>query len=441
MHPDPRTPHDAHAAGHRDEPSHVPIRSSPGTGRNIAVFALVLAVALCAAFAWRHHRRAVARLDLEGEAAGAADAPPPVDVVRVGYADRTDVLDLPGEARAWYESTIYARVSGYIGKWSADIGAKVTRGQILAEIQTPELDDQLRAAQARVASDKSLVAVAEANAVFARSANARWASSPKGVVSLQAQEEKKAEFLSASAKLKAAQSQVDLDQAEVNRLEDLANFKMVRAPYDGVITTRRIDIGDLVTAGSTTGNTPLYDVVQSDKIRVFVDVPQAASAQIVTGMPAVANAHEQGAHKFVGKVARTSESIDSAARTLKVEVDIDNPDLAIKPGMYLDVSFRTDTAHPPLRIPAGALAFRSAGPQAAVVDSSGVVHFRDVAIARDLGSYVEIASGVADGDLVALNISNQIADGDKVQTHVEPATPGVAPAGSTPHVALSAQPR
>jgi RND family efflux transporter MFP subunit len=423
-----------------DDHHHVPVKSSPGTGRHVLVAVVALAIVLGAGFGWRHHHNATANVALSDQASEAAEAPALVDVVKVGYSDRTAALELPGEARAWYESTIYARVSGYIDKWSVDIGDKVKRGQVLAVIQTPELDDQLKSAEAKVAADKSLVSVAEANLNFAESSNKRWSTADKGVVSEQEKEEKKSEYLSASARLKAAQSQVQLDQSEVNRLSDLKSFQNVIAPYDGIITTRRIDIGDLVTAGSTSGNTPLYDIVKADKIRVFVDVPQAASADIMNGMPAVATSHTQNGRQFRGTVTRTSESIDPSARTLKVEVDIDNSNLALRPGMYLDVSFQTSTSNPPLKIPAGALTFRTGGPEAAVVDASGVVHFHSVTISRDLGNFVELSSGVAPGEMVALNISNQVADGDKVQPTIDNNTPP-PDSGSAAHVALSNQTR
>jgi len=426
-----------HHDNHHDE-HHVPVKASPGTGRNIMVGVIALVAVLAIGFVLRHHHNATASMDLANQVKESAEAPALVDVVRVGYSDRTAELELPGEARAWYESTIYARVSGYIDKWYKDIGDKVKEGEVLAVIQTPELDDQLNAAQARVAADKSLVTVAEANLNFAESSNKRWATADKGVVSEQEKEEKKAEYLSALAKLDAAKSQVKLDEAEVRRLSDLQTFQKVVAPYDGIITTRRIDRGDLVTAGSTTGNTPLFDIVKADKIRVFVEVPQAACLEIDNGMPAVAKSHLRGGRDFQGTVTRNSEAIDPAARTLKVEVDIDNADLALKPGMYLDVSFRTSTSNPPLKIPAGALTFRTGGPEAAVVDPDGVVHFKNVTISRDLGSFVELSSGVSSGELVAMNISNQVAEGDKVQPNIE--NDSNAPnARSAPHVALSNQ--
>jgi membrane fusion protein, multidrug efflux system len=440
LHPNPLQDRPGvHPDNHHDE-HHVPVNAVAGTGRNIMVGLVALAVVLGVGFVLRHRHNTVTSVELANRAQEAADAPALVDVVRVGYSDRTSDLELPGEARAWNESTIYARVSGYIEKWYKDIGDKVQEGETLALIQTPELEDQLNAAVAKVAADRSQVNVAESNLNFAESSNKRWATADKGVVSEQEKEEKKSDYLSAMARLEAAKSQVKLDEAEVKRLADLKSFQKVVAPYNGVITSRRIDIGDLVSAGSTSGNTPLFDIMKSDKIRVFVDVPQAASAEIVNGMPAVAKSHMRGGREFQGTVARTSESIDESARTLKVEVDIDNPDLALKPGMYLDVSFKTSTANPPLKIPAGALTFRTGGPEAAVVDPDGVVHFKTVTISRDLGNYVELSSGVSPGEMVALNISNQVADGDKVHANLENSSGTPAPDGhSAPHVALSTQ--
>ena len=218
---------------------------------------------------------------------------------------------------------------------------------------------------------------------------------------------------------------MQFDQADVNRLEALSEFKKVIAPFDGVITRRQIDIGDLVTAGSTSSTSPLYDIAQSDRIRVFVDVPQAASTQIHSGMRATATDREFPSRVFAGTVSRTSRSID-VAKTLKVEVDIDNQDLTLLPGMYLEVNFKLESTVPTLRVPASALNFRSGGPEVAVVDGAGKVEFRRVKIARDMGEYVEVASGISSGDKVALNISNQIADGDHVLS-TEVASPADEP--------------
>ena len=412
--------------------SHVPVIATPGTGRKIAVVVAVVAAALAVGFFIRYEHAKHAGIALADETSGAADAAPSIDVVRVEYASPNHLLALPGEARPWIESTLYARVNGYVAEWKRDIGDVVRKGDLLATIETPELDDQLTAAQAKLKATQAEVNVAQTNAEFAKTTYGRF-TAPGGIVSEYEHDQKKAEYDSAVAKLNAARAQVNLDEAEVERLSALARFKEVRAPFDGTVTDRRIDIGDLVTAGSTANTSPLFTLAQADKIRAFVDVPQSATPDIKVGMPAVATAREYAGRPFTGKVARTSRSIDTA-RTLKVEVDIDNQDLALLPGMYVEVSFQTSQAHPSLRIPASALNFRSGGPEAAVVDATGAVRFHDVTIARDMGEYVEIASGLSPGDRVALNISNQIAEGDRVSP-VESDTETPAPTRNTTRVA------
>ena len=404
--------------------SHVPVNAAPGMGRKIAIFVAIVAAGLAVGFFIRHQHAAHASAELSEQTVAGADAAPTVDVIRVEYASPNHLLALPGEARPWIDTTLYARVNGYVAEWKKDIGDVVHKGDLLATIETPELDDQLTATRAKLDATKAEVKVAETNAAFAKTTYGRF-SAPQGVVSEYEHDQKKAEYDSAVAKLNAAKAQVALDEADVQRLTELTKFKDVRAPFDGTITERRIDIGDLVTAGSTANTTSLFTIAQSDKIRVFVDVPQSASPDIKIGMPAVATAREYPGRAFTGKVARTSRAIDTA-RTLKVEVDIENQDLSLLPGMYVEVSFQTSQLRPALRIPASALNFRSGGPQAAVVDPNGTVHFHEVTIARDMGEYVEIGSGLTSGDRVALNISNQIADGDRVspvESDVENPTP------------------
>ena len=406
--------------------SHVPVNPPPGMGGRLTLFVILLAAALLVGFLFRAYVNHRAQASLASDTENRADAPPPVDVVKVAPAPPTHDLTLPGNAQAWYESTIYARVSGYVDHWTADIGDRVEKGQVLATIDTPELDDQLRAAQARVAADESEVKVAESNAAFAQTTNKRWQDSPKGVVSEQERDQKMAEYQSSIAKLTAAKSQVKLDQAEVNRLEALTTFKKVTAPYKGIITDRHIDVGDLVTAGSTSNTTPLYSIAQADRIRVYVNVPQSASGECHVGMPVTATAQQMPGRVFTGKVARTSNALDPAAKTLKVEVDFDNADLVLLPGIYMEVSFQTRESSPAIQIPASALSFRTGGPEVAIVDGSGRVQFHPVTISRDMGDSVELSTGVKAGDLVVLNISNQIASGDRVTPALENSSPSSA---------------
>jgi RND family efflux transporter MFP subunit len=405
---------------------HVPVSTAyaRGTGLGISVTAFILTAALIGAFYVVQKDKESKEAALTNETAAKAEEAPPVEVIKVDVAPPVQTLTLPGETRGWYNSTIYARVSGYVAKWIADIGDKVKKDQVLATIDTPELDSQLEAAQAQHKASEAEVTVREADMEFAKTTYERWQGSPKGVVSDQEREDKKARYAAAAAQLNAARARVALDQANMDRLAFLTSFKQVTAPYDGVITERRVDIGDLVTAGSTTNTTSLYGIAQAEKIRVFANVPQIVSADLKEGAVAQVTAGEYPNRIFQGKVTRTSKSIDRRARTLRVEVDLPNDDAALLPGMYVQVAFHlTPTSF--VQVPASALMFRTSGPQVALISDNGTVTFRDVTIARDNGSFVELASGLMAGDRVALNISNQIANGDRVTVKEQAKTAAV----------------
>ena len=381
-------PHDSNA--HKDEPrpdamNVEQIQAHPRaaktlskTGRQLRTFAALVAMALIVGFLVVHHLKASDQADLAAATKESSTASRAVDIVAAETAPSSVPLTLPGETAAWYDSVIYARVDGYVASWTANIGDHVQKGQILATIDTPDLDAQLAAAQAKLKAANALVE-------FTKSTFERWKNSPTGVVSQQEREAKKADYDNALA-------QAGLDQADVDRYMALTQFKQVTAPYDGTITERRIDIGNLVTAGSTSNTTSLYRIVQDDPIRVFVDVPQSAASDVKT------------------------DAINEQTRTLHVEVDIPNPDHALVSGMYVDVGFELPTEGL-VQIPAAALVFRSGGPQVAVVDKDNKVTFHKVTIVRDGGNAVEISSGVAVGNKIALNISSQIADGETVETH------------------------
>jgi RND family efflux transporter MFP subunit len=241
--------------------------------------------------------------------------------------------------------------------------------------------------------------VRRAEASLSKTTYERWRDSPQGVVSDQEREEKRADYDSANARLQSAQADVALDQARVNQYAALAQFKDVTAPYDGAITNRDIDIGNLVTAGSTSSTTPLYVMTQNDPIRIFVDVPQSAAADLMQGNTAVQVQTQGGTgREYTSKVTRTSQALNPQARTLRVEVDIPNADAQFVPGMYVQVAFGLP-AKGLVQVPAAALLFRARGPQVALVEPSGHITFRDVTIGRDDGSVVELGSGVAPGDL------------------------------------------
>jgi RND family efflux transporter MFP subunit len=341
-------------------------------------------------------------------------APPPVDVVIARPATAGQDLVLPGETSAWFETTIYARVNGYVAKWLVDIGDHVKKGQILAIIETPELDAELQAARAQLRSSQAQVGARKAEAEFSKTTNERWRDSPKGVVSEQERESKKADYESSEARLFAANAQVNLDKSKVDQYNALTEFKQVKAPFDGTITERKIDIGNLVTAGSGSTTTPLYRMAQTDPLRIFVDVPQSASGELMkAGVPAEIRATGAVGGVFSGTIARSAQSINAQARTMRVEVDMPNADHALVPGMYVNIAFHLP-ARGLVEAPAAALIFRASGTQVAQVDGGGKVRFKNVTIARDNGSLVELASGVQPGDKLVLNISSQIADGQTV---------------------------
>jgi RND family efflux transporter MFP subunit len=374
----------------------------------VAVVALALAFVAVSIDRYVKYRR-VARATEE-----AAAALPAVDVISAQPVGTVQRLVLPGQTAAWHTSTIYARVNGYVGKWFVDIGDAVHRGQVLALIETPDLDAQLAAARAQLRAGEAQELVRKAEVELSRTTFERWRDSPKGVVSEQEREEKRADYESAEARVKSAQADVALDQAHVDQYTALAQFKEVTAPYDGVITNRAIDIGNLVTAGSTSATTSLYVMTQNDPIRIFVDVPQSAAADLVDGGTVVQiQSGNAGGREYTAKLTRTSHAVDLQARTVRAEVDLPNASQQFVPGMYLKVAFAL-APKGLVQVPAAALLFRAAGPQVAQVDASGRISFRTVTIARDDGSVVELASGVSPGDHLALNLSSQIRAGEQV---------------------------
>jgi len=378
--------------------------------------AIAVAVVLLLAFLIVHFTKAHTEHALAHASRDAANSKPAVDVVIVhGASSGTGGLTLPGETAAWYESTIYARVSGYVAKWYVDIGDQVKSGQLLALIDTPELDAELLAAKAKLQVSQAQVKVRQADATFAASTYARWRDSPKGVVSEQERDDKKAGDSSALAQLDAARAQVNSDQADVDRLTAFEQFKHVTAPYAGTIVERRIDIGNLVTAGSSNSTTSLYRMVQDDPIRVFVDVPQSAAPDLMkVGVPAKIFTNDLSGQSIAGRITRTSDAIDPKARTFRAELDIPNPGRRLVPGFYVQVGFQLQNSGMS-QVPAAALVFSAGGPKVAVVNGDGTVRFQSVTIGRDDGDKVELSSGVSDGDRLVLNISNQIVAGEKVR--------------------------
>ena len=332
-------------------------------------------------------------------------------------------LVLPGTVQAEMESSVYAQVSGYVKRWLVDIGAPVKQGQLLAEIETPVIDQQLMQAQA--AQNQ-----AQANLNLALTTASRYNDLMKtNAVSKEDVDTQNAGVAVQQANLAAA-------QANVRGLEQMEAFKEVKAPFDGAVTARKIDVGDLVTATAAgtaaAGNAPsqsatpsqeLFRVAQTKTLRVYVNVPENYSDGIVPGLTATLEMASSPNQKVTGKLARTSQSIDPNSLTLLAEVDVPNPDGKLLPGGYAQVHFDITTQHPPLVIPGNALIFRAQGAQVGTVDpDTGVVHLKTIKIGRDFGTKLEVLEGLNESDSVILNPSDSLVDGAKVQvkTNAQP---------------------
>ena len=311
----------------------------------------------------------------------------------------TASLTLPAEAKAFVEAPIYARTSGYLKRYLVDIGSQVKEGDLLAEIDTPELNQELAQARAQLAQS-------EANLALARTTDARWTELLKSSsVSEQEAAEKKADLELKLATVEAA-------RANVRRLEDLQSFERVTAPFAGTITARGTDVGQLVTASS--GN-ELFRLAQTGTLRVFVRVPQAVAHGIAPGQMAELTIPEMPGRVFSAKVVRTSGAMSADSRTLLVELEVDNSRGEILAGTYVQVRLTEAKLDPALTLPSNVLLFRSEGPQVGVVGADGKVALRSITLGRDFGPTIEVLEGVSATDRVVLNPPDSLVGGTTVR--------------------------
>jgi RND family efflux transporter MFP subunit len=320
-----------------------------------------------------------------------------VRTVQVAAGGSGQTLSLPGTLQGFVQAPVAARAGGYLRRWTRDIGSRVRQGELLAEIETPELDQQL--SQAIAARQQTA-----ASLDLAKSSMLRWeALRKRDAVSQQELDERRSAYAQAQANLAAA-------DANVERLRQLEGFKRVVAPFSGVITKRNVDIGDLI---DTTGK-PLFLLSQTDPLRVYVNVPQAYAQLVKRGQTATVTQTELHGRTFRGEVARTAASIDAATRTMQVEVSLRNQDGALLPGAFVQV----DLALPPsgtVMVPFNALLFRGEGVRVAAVDAKGTVHIRPVRLGRNFGDSVEILEGLSGGERLVVNPADSLAEGDQVQ--------------------------
>ena len=333
---------------------------------------------------------------------------PTVSVTKAKAGAAAQELVLPGNVEAFIDTPIYARTNGYLKRWYADIGAKVKAGQLLAEIETPEVDDQLQQARADLAT-------AQANYELANRTATRWTElGASGIVSKQDLDQAQS---NAQARLAAVQSA----KFNVSRLEKMQSFKRIYAPFGGIITARNVDVGALIDAGGG-GGKAMFHIAAADRLRVYVQVPQAYSHEAVPGVPAELTLAEFPGRKFPAKLERTTQSIDRTTRSMLVEVVVDNRSGELLPGAYAQVHFKLPRSAPALVVPVNTLLFRPEGTQLAVVGPDQKVVLRTVALGRDFGTEVEVVSGLEAADAVILNPSDALTAGVQVRV-VKPPEP------------------
>ncbi|RKR38903.1 efflux RND transporter periplasmic adaptor subunit [Paraburkholderia sp. BL17N1] len=329
-----------------------------------------------------------------------------VSVVKPRPAPAVNELLLPGAVTPFAEASIYARTSGYLAHWNTDIGAQVKSGQVLATIEAPDLDAQLRQARADEAT-------AQANFDYAKTTAQRWQDMLKTQSVAQQDADSKVSDMEARRAMLASA------QANVAHLAELVSYEKITAPFDGVITARNVDVGALVTAGGTPGaagmSGELFHIQQNGVLRVFVDVPQNDAPYVTPTTAVYLTAQQYPGRHIAAKVARSTGSIDPSSRTLRVEIDVDNKDGALMPGAYTQVHLQLQSTTPALDLPVSALLFRPDGVTVAVVDNNGRALLKTVQIGRDFGTHVEITTGLGASDRVIDNPGDSIASGQMVQ--------------------------
>ena len=418
-------------------PAGLPEEKGTPRARTLWLLGLLLVVLLVAAFFTGYLPRQRREQVLAAESKAEIDSLPVVTVTAVTRSSSRTELVLPGNIQPVTEAPVLARANGYVRKRYADIGDRVKQGQILAEIEAPEFDQQIRQAQAALEQAQSSVQQAEAslqqgrtNESLARVTAGRWANLvAKGAVSKQENDVYQAQYAAQQANVEAlgkavaaARSNVGAAQANLARLNELKSYQTVRAPFAGVITVRNMDVGTLINEGSTL----LFRIAQTDRMRTYINVPQSEAESVRVGQPATLVFSELGNRKFTGTVTRTSNALDPASRTLLTEVQVPNPDGALLPGMFTQVDLQMLRKSPPLLIPGDTLVVRAEGTEVAIIGQDGQVHFTRIELGRDYGDRIEVLSGLKEGEQIAVNPGDAVREGARVKPVKQSAT------GATP---------
>jgi RND family efflux transporter MFP subunit len=401
--------HEAGAGEARPKPTR---RSRNLRWIGLATLALAVAVAAMGILARRNDETRVAQWTQD-------TAIPTVAVITPEEGVTNLQLVLPGDIQAWFQAPIYARVDGYVRNWYFDIGAQVKKGQVLAEIDAPELDAELAASKAKLDQANAEVKVRQAEVEFAKSTYERWKNSPPGVVSLQETEAKKGDYNASLARLNAALAVAGANQGDVDRLHALEDFRKITVPFDGVVIARETDVGALINSGKH--GQELFRIADVHKMRTFVQVPQQMSGGIHRGLTADLVLPQYPDKIFEATVVTTSHAIETNSRTLLVELNCDNPGEVLEPGSYAEVHFKLPSAPGMVLLPTSALLFREEGLQVAVIGPDNKVQLKKVTLGRNLGTKVEVFKGVASADRVVNSPLDSLDAGDVVRIAAQPA--------------------
>jgi membrane fusion protein (multidrug efflux system) len=398
--------------------------------RRMVVVALVLA-GLAALFLVGYLPRHAARTALVAATNAAANRSPKLQVIQPKVGETLRSVTLPGDIEALEATAVYARATGYVREWMVDIGDHVTQDQVLAVLDTPDLDQQLQNAREMLSQTRASLEQASANQNYAAVTARRYqALGREQAVSQQEVDQTQSQAMVGLANVHAAQASIAAQAATVRQLEQLKAFARVTAPFAGTITTRSIDRGTLVTPGSASGK-PLFTIAISDPLRVFIRLPQPYAPGIQVGTPVTVRVRQYPGRDFSAKVTRFSGALDPTARTLTVEAQVPNPKGELLPGTYAEVTLSTGLSHGVSVIPVSALVFDAQGTRVATVDGSSRLHFVRVQVGRDMGQTVEIVDGLTGNERVVAAPSAGLQEGDRVEAE-SPAAPVAAAAGARP---------
>lgn len=413
-----------------NEPPATGTRPRPRTGRRgLLVFFALLGVIVIAAVAGGLLPRLARSRALASAAQDSASARPLVEVVTARQAPNRGTLDLPGDIQALVDSPIFSRVDGYLRSRLVDYGDRVKKGQLLAEIDTPELDQQIGQARATLSQSRSALKEADANLDLykadlnmARLTVERWRRLAKaGVVARQEADQKEADFAvneaqvaRAQASINTTQETVHANEANLHRLEEMKSFARITAPFDGVITNRGVDIGTLVNSGNSGSARELFHIAEIQVLRIFVNVPQTYVGSVHPGQTAELRVQERPGQLFSAKVTRTANALDAGSRAMLTVLEVPNPRGELMPGMYAQLRFATGRAESAVLVPGDTLILGRQGPRVAVVGPDHRVHLRSIKIGQDMGSELEIVAGLAPGEIVIANPSDAVREGIQV---------------------------